>query len=335
MRLERQSFARVLAAYQDMMLVSEPEVRETLSLFDASHPLHATLNAADSLHVHIKVDDTSKLPRDKILSLDARPESEQAGYVKFAHGNGLNMIFSSIDVSVEDLIKEAPKAARPCLDHLGIDLRSLEPQVVALFDEAPKIAKNNEWAHIAQGGDGRPVYCCHTEVSGKHWLFPRNGGGTRPIEIASGPLRIHGAKMGCDLRPIDPAHPFADKVPACCADTSASPPHYYDPKDLGRFAEMGKFAAPLMAKFFDYYLAATATDGALTKREKALIGLAVAHSKQCPYCIEAYTSQCVASGSTPEAMHEAVHVAAALSAGIDLVHGVQMQNSLRAKHIIP
>jgi alkylhydroperoxidase/carboxymuconolactone decarboxylase family protein len=335
MRLEQQSFARLLAAYQDLKLVSEPEVRETLSLFDAAHPLHSTVGGADSLHMHVKVDDTAALPRADILALGATPESEQSGYVKFAHGNGLNMIFSSIDVSVEDLIKEAPQAARPRLDHLGIDLRSLEPPVVALFNKVPEIARSQEWAHVAQGGDGQPVYCCHTEVSGKHWLFPRNGGGTRPIEIASGPLKIHGAKMGCDLRPIDPAHPFADKAPSCCApQENASPSHYYDPKDLGRFAEMGKYASPLMAKFFDYYLAVTATEGALTKREKALIGLAVAHSKQCPYCIEAYTSQCVATGSTPDAMHEAVHVAAALSAGIDLVHGVQMQNSLRAKHVI-
>lgn len=217
MPLEQQDFARLLAAYRDMKLVTEPEVRETLSLFDASHPLRATLNAADSLHVHVKVDDTAKLPRERILSLGAKPESEQAGYVKFAHGNGLNMIFSSIDVSVEDLIKEAPQLPKPRLDHLGIDLRSLEPEVVAQFNDVPDIARRHKWAHIAQGGEGQPVYCCHTEVSGKHWLFPRNGGGTRPIEIASGPLKTHGAKMGCDLRPIDPAHPLADKNPACGA----------------------------------------------------------------------------------------------------------------------
>jgi len=64
---------------------------------------------------------------------------------------------------------------------------------------------------------------------------PRNGGGARPIEVASGPLMIHGAKMGCDLRPIDPDHPFAGAVPACCGvDAKGSSPHYCDPKDLGR-----------------------------------------------------------------------------------------------------
>lgn len=222
MRLEQRKFATLLAAYQDLELVSEPEVHETMSLFDGAHPLNATLGAADSLHVHVKVDDTADLPREKILALGARPESEQAGYVKFAHDNGLNMIFSSIDVSVEDLIKEAPKAPRPRLDHLGIDLRSLEPAVVALFNEVPQIARAQEWAHVPQGGDGQAVYCCHTEVGGKHWVFPRNGAGSHPIEVASGPLTIHGAKMGCDLRPIDPAHALAPKATTCCAKTSAS-----------------------------------------------------------------------------------------------------------------
>ncbi|HXZ24838.1 MAG TPA: arsenosugar biosynthesis-associated peroxidase-like protein [Nitrospiria bacterium] len=104
---------------------------------------------------------------------------------------------------------------------------------------------------------------------------------------------------------------------------------YYDTKDLNRFAEVGKFAGGLMKKFFDYYNEATGVDGALTKREKALIGLAVAHTKQCPYCIDAYTTQCLESGSNPEQMTEAVHVAAALEAGMTLAHVVQMHNCLQ------
>jgi hypothetical protein len=83
-----------------------------------------------------------------------------------------------------------------------------------LYDAVPGIARRANWKHVVQGGNGQAVYCCHTEVSGKHWLFPADG--ARPIEVASGPLKIHGVRMGCDLRPIDPAHPFADKVPACC-----------------------------------------------------------------------------------------------------------------------
>jgi alkylhydroperoxidase/carboxymuconolactone decarboxylase family protein len=106
---------------------------------------------------------------------------------------------------------------------------------------------------------------------------------------------------------------------------------YYAPKDLAKFGEVGKFAPELMAKFFEYYNAATGTDGALTRREKALIALAVSHAKQCPYCIDAYTTACLETGSNPEQMSEAIHVAAAMEAGMALVHGVQMQNALRAK----
>lgn len=104
--------------------------------------------------------------------------------------------------------------------------------------------------------------------------------------------------------------------------------NYYESKDLNRFAEVGKFAENLMNKFFDYYNEATGKDGALSKREKALIALAVSHSKQCPYCIDAYTTQCLETGSNPEQMTEAIHVAAAMEAGITLVHGVQMHNAL-------
>ena len=68
---------------------------------------------------------------------------------------------------------------------------------------------------------------------------------------------------------------------------------YYNPDDLKKFSEVGKFSKELMDKFFDYYNAATGKDGALSKREKALIALAIAHSKQCPYCIDEYTTQCL------------------------------------------
>jgi alkylhydroperoxidase/carboxymuconolactone decarboxylase family protein len=140
--------------------------------------------------------------------------------------------------------------------------------------------------------------------------------------------------MGCDLRPIDPAHPQASQ--AVCGDHAAAEARpgagsYYQSTDLARFGEIGKNAPPLWEKFLAYYSAATGEDGALSAREKALIGLAVAHAKQCPYCIDAYTGNCVDRGATVEQMHEAIHVAAALSAGIDLVHGVQMRNALRQR----
>ncbi len=100
---------------------------------------------------------------------------------------------------------------------------------------------------------------------------------------------------------------------------------YYDPADLAKFGEIGKDAPELAQKFFDYYGAVFA-EGDLTEREKALIGLAVAHAIQCPYCIDAYTNNCLEKGSNLSEMTEAVHVVNAIRGGASLVHGVQMRN---------
>src|SRR5437868_7384704 len=100
---------------------------------------------------------------------------------------------------------------------------------------------------------------------------------------------------------------------------------YYHPHDLGKFAEMGKGNKDLWEKFMAYYSAVFA-EGTLSEREKALIALAVAHTVQCPYCIDAYSSACLEKGSDPEQMTEAIHVAAAIRSGSSLVHGVQMRN---------
>ncbi len=101
---------------------------------------------------------------------------------------------------------------------------------------------------------------------------------------------------------------------------------YYDPKDLAKFSDIGKNRGALWEKFLAWYSEATATEGALTKREKSLIGLAVAHTVQCPYCIDAYTTQSLESGANLDQMTEALHVAAAVRGGASLVHGVQCRN---------
>ena len=66
---------------------------------------------------------------------------------------------------------------------------------------------------------------------------------------------------------------------------------YYEqllrPKDLKKFSTISEWNQELGAKFFDYY-SSVFKDGALSAREKALIALAVAHTEQCPYCIDAY-----------------------------------------------
>ncbi len=104
---------------------------------------------------------------------------------------------------------------------------------------------------------------------------------------------------------------------------------YYNPADLKKFGDIAEFQPELAKKFFDYYGQVFA-EGALTAREKSLIALAVAHAVQCPYCIDAYTTDTLEKGVTEEQMMEAVHVAAAIRGGASLVHGVQMMNKAKA-----
>ena len=99
---------------------------------------------------------------------------------------------------------------------------------------------------------------------------------------------------------------------------------YYEPQDLPKFEEIGKEASELAKKFFDYYSTVFA-EGDLTEREKSLIALAVAHTIQCPYCIDAFTQACLEKGSNVSEMTEAVHVAVAIRGGASLVHGIQMR----------
>lgn len=102
---------------------------------------------------------------------------------------------------------------------------------------------------------------------------------------------------------------------------------YYQSDDLPNFADMGKERPDLWEKFLAWYQASTAP-GALTRREKALIGLAVAHAVQCPYCIDAFSQSCLESGSNMEQMTEAIHLASAVRGGASLIHGLQARRSV-------
>ncbi len=98
---------------------------------------------------------------------------------------------------------------------------------------------------------------------------------------------------------------------------------YYDPEHLKKFPDVTELQEKLGEKFFDYYNSVFEGDE-LSAREKALIALAVAHTVQCPYCIDAYTKSSMQHGVSEPEMMEAVHVACAIRGGASLVHGVQM-----------
>jgi alkylhydroperoxidase/carboxymuconolactone decarboxylase family protein len=108
--------------------------------------------------------------------------------------------------------------------------------------------------------------------------------------------------------------------------------YYYEKKDLQDFPNIIEYAKEQGEKFFNYYSSAT-TEGALSEREKSLIALTVAATQNCPYCIDAYTNKCLSLGLTNDEMMEAIHVGAAMMAGITLAHSTQMRKIIKKKEM--
>ena len=100
---------------------------------------------------------------------------------------------------------------------------------------------------------------------------------------------------------------------------------YFDDKDLAHFGDLKEHAPDLWDRFMSYYGPAF-EPGLLSRREKVLIGFAVAQSSQCPYCIDSYTQQALEQGLTMKHLAEAMHAAASLKAGITLAHGLVAHN---------
>lgn len=97
--------------------------------------------------------------------------------------------------------------------------------------------------------------------------------------------------------------------------------HYHDVGDL-RFLKQMRTLAP---KDFEAWLALDKIvgreDGAIPRKYRELIALAVACTTQCPYCIEAHTKGAKAAGASREEITESALLAAALRAGGAATHG--------------
>jgi AhpD family alkylhydroperoxidase len=97
----------------------------------------------------------------------------------------------------------------------------------------------------------------------------------------------------------------------------------YALSNLNKLAKVGELVPETMQAFQAYDKAALA-DGAIPKKYKELMAIAVALSTQCPYCIEVHRQQAVDAGVTETELAEAVHVAAALRAGGAITHGTHL-----------
>ena len=88
----------------------------------------------------------------------------------------------------------------------------------------------------------------------------------------------------------------------------------YDTRNLSQFSRFGELA-PDAFKSFVAFDEAAFKGGALPVKYKELMGIAVALTTQCPYCIEIHTKKAKLAGATEQELAETTLVAAALRAG--------------------
>src|SRR5690606_25199876 len=78
--------------------------------------------------------------------------------------------------------------------------------------------------------------------------------------------------------------------------------------------------SPAQDKAFREFSRAVFADGALSRKTKELIAVAVAHVTQCPYCIQGHTRAAAREGASNEEIMEAIWVASEMRAGAAFAH---------------
>ena len=97
----------------------------------------------------------------------------------------------------------------------------------------------------------------------------------------------------------------------------------YDMKNLARLSDL-KRAAPGAMDAFNAFAVAAVADGALSRKVKELIAVAVALTTQCPYCIEIHTRDARAAGAGDAELAETAMVSAAIRAGGAVTHAAHL-----------
>jgi AhpD family alkylhydroperoxidase len=91
-----------------------------------------------------------------------------------------------------------------------------------------------------------------------------------------------------------------------------------------------KELAPATHRAFEEFSRAVFTDGALDRKTKQLIAVAVAHVTQCPYCIDGHTRLAHREGARPQEIMESIWVAAEMRAGGAYAHSTLALHALAA-----
>ncbi len=92
------------------------------------------------------------------------------------------------------------------------------------------------------------------------------------------------------------------------------------PVSTRELARKRRDLAPDAEAAFQAFSQKVFADGALPRKMKQLIAVAVAHVTQCPYCIKGHTKAALRDGASAEELMEAIWVAAEMRAGGAYAH---------------
>lgn len=97
----------------------------------------------------------------------------------------------------------------------------------------------------------------------------------------------------------------------------------YDMANMKKLPILGAKAPKAWEAFVAFDQAALA-DGAIPKKYKELMAVAVALTTQCPYCLAIHKDAAIKAGVTEQELAEVTFVAAALRAGAAVTHGTHL-----------
>ena len=107
--------------------------------------------------------------------------------------------------------------------------------------------------------------------------------------------------------------------------------HYHDPADVKRLKDMRTLAPADYEAWVNLNRIVARTDGAIPRKYREIIAVAVAVAIQCPFCMEAHAKAAKAAGATREEIVEATFVASALS-DKDITPADRERAEARAEH---
>ncbi len=104
----------------------------------------------------------------------------------------------------------------------------------------------------------------------------------------------------------------------------------YDAANLSNLPHL-KALTPQTMQAFETFDRAAMAPGAIPRRYKELIAVAVALATQCPYSLEVHRTNAVNAGVTEAELAEVIFIASAMRATAAIAHGTHLIGPRKAK----